>query len=320
MPIAAGRRIAFGLAWAMLALAIFSGWFAVTRLVVTGDLRVWDVVALRFGGGTLVLLPVLLGQCRHLPWRAWRQGFVLAFLWGAPFVLFVVLGLQLTSASHASSITPGLMSVFAGVFAWAVFGERPSLRRGCGYGVILAGTTILIFAGVGAEAGVSLLGIASLVLAAAMWAGYTLRLGRGGLASVQAAAFVCFWSAAVYVPLYLISGVSRLPDASLGEIAFQGFYQGLLVSGVAILAYNQAVALLGAVAAAAVTALVPVLATGVARLVLGETPSPVAWLAIAMITAGVALAVGSRRGMAATGTAAEDTAAIPFARLKEESP
>ena len=45
------RRVARGVAWAGICLVIFSGWFAVTRLVLTtADLRIWDVVLLRFGG------------------------------------------------------------------------------------------------------------------------------------------------------------------------------------------------------------------------------------------------------------------------------
>jgi drug/metabolite transporter (DMT)-like permease len=288
-------RIGRGLAWSAVGLAIFSGWFVVTRLAMAADLRVWDVVALRFGGGTLVLLPVLLGQCRRLPWRAWREGLILASLWGVPFVLAVALGLRLTSAAHASSVTPGLMPIFAGAFAWAILGERPAARRFAGYSVILTGIVLLIWTSFASEAGVSIAGLAALVAAAAMWAAYTLRLGRSGLTSIQAASLVCFWSLVVYLPVYLLCGLSLLPYASLREIGFQSLYQGVFMSGLAILSYNRAVALLGPVAAAAITALVPVVATSAAQLVLGETPPTLAWLAIGMIGCGVILAAIVRR-------------------------
>jgi drug/metabolite transporter (DMT)-like permease len=48
-------------------------------------------------------------------------------------------------------------------------------------------------------------------------------------------------------------------------------------------------------AAAAITALVPVIATGVAGPVLGEAPSPAAWVAIGMIGCGVILAAAMGR-------------------------
>ena len=38
-----------GLLWAALSVAIFSGWFVVTRFSVTHELQVWDVTSLRRG-------------------------------------------------------------------------------------------------------------------------------------------------------------------------------------------------------------------------------------------------------------------------------
>ena len=297
-------RMGAGFAWSALALAILSGWFVVTRLVVVGDLRVWDVVALRFGGGAVVVVPIILGECRRLPRRAWLKGLQLSVLWGAPFVLLVAFGLRLTSAADASSVTPGLMPVFAGAFAWAASGERPAGRRLAGYAVILAGAALLVWAGAGA--GVSVVGLAALVAAAAMWAAYTLLLGGSGLTPIQAVAFVCFWSAALYLPAYVLSGVSLLPRAPWSELAFQAVYQGALMSVVAILAFNRAVALLGPAAAAAMTALIPAVATGMGQAVLGEAPSAAGWLAIVLIAAGVVLAAAVRRpslNIVRTGTA-----------------
>ncbi len=288
-------RTASGLAWAGLALLIFSGWFVVTRLVITTGLLTWDIVALRFGGGAAVLLPVLLWQ--RLPWRAWLRGLPLAALWGAPFVLLVAAGLRLTSAADAASITPGLMPLFAGALGWAVLGERPAARRLAGYALLLAGVAGLILAGAGAA--FNLTGLLCLVSGALTWAAYTLLLGRSGLTSIQAAALVCVWSAVLYLPGYLLSGVSHLPEAPWREVMFQAFYQGVLMSAVAILAFNRAVALLGPVAAAAVTALVPAGAAAIAVPVLGEVPLPAEWLAIALIAAGVGLAAGVRRVAAA---------------------
>jgi hypothetical protein len=54
-----GLRLA-GFAWAARSISIFSGWFVVTRFGMTHELRIWDIMALRFGGGTLVLLPFLI--------------------------------------------------------------------------------------------------------------------------------------------------------------------------------------------------------------------------------------------------------------------
>src|ERR1700743_3617838 len=89
-------RIAEGGIWGRLAGVSFSGWFVVTRLGLRQDLRVWDVMALRFGEGALFLTPVLLVGPLRLRVPAWPSGIILALLWGAPFILLVGLGLQVT--------------------------------------------------------------------------------------------------------------------------------------------------------------------------------------------------------------------------------
>ena len=269
---------------------IFSGWFVVTRLVITADLQVWDIIALRFGGGAVVLLPLLLRQ--GLPFARWWRGLPLSLLWGAPFVLLVAVGLRRTSAADAASLTPGLAPLFTTAFAWVALGQRPTTRRLAGCAVLLAGVVGLIAAHAGSVP--DPLGLLCLAAAAAMWAAYTLLLGWTGLTAVQAAALVCIWSALLYLPAYWLSGVSALPRAALAELAFQAFYQGALMSAVAVLAFNRAVALIGPGAAAAVTALVPAVATALAIPVLGETPPAPAWLAIAAIAGGVLLAAAPR--------------------------
>ena len=54
------RTIAPGFAWAGLSVAILSGWFVVTRVGFRQALNVWDVTALRFGEGAILLTPRLL--------------------------------------------------------------------------------------------------------------------------------------------------------------------------------------------------------------------------------------------------------------------
>ncbi len=277
-----------GLAFAAISVLIFSGWFVVTRFTVTHHLRIWDVTALRFGGGALLLTPVLLKQ--RLPAAAWREGLLYALLWGAPFVLLVAMGLQLTTAAQASSVVPALMPVMAGMMAWGMTGTRPSLLAVCSYAAILAGLIALV-AGRNTVAGsFSFAGYGALALAAFIWAIYSVRFRSSALSALQAAALICFWSALFFIPVYLIFGLSRLEQASGQEIAFQLVYQGGLMSCVALITYNRAVTMLGTGAAAAMMALVPVLASVLAVPILGEIPSAVGMMAIAVIAAGVSMA------------------------------
>src|SRR5260370_1884656 len=78
------------------------------------------------------------------------------------------------------------------------------------------------------------------------------------------------------------------------EILFQATYQGLLMSGVAIVAFNRSVALLGAGAASAMIALLPATASILAIPVLSEVPTPAESAAILVIAVGVLLAARPR--------------------------
>lgn len=281
-------RWARGLAFAALSVLIFSGWFVVTRFTVTHQLRVWDVTALRFGAGAVLLAPILLRQ--KLPARAWLEGLFYALLWGAPFVLLVAAGLKLTSAAHASSIAPALMPVAAGMMAWAATRQRPAPRTLWSYLAIMAGLAALMLSRPATGQPVDPLGYAALALAATTWAAYSVCLRGSSLSALQSAALICFWSAVLFLPVYVGLGLSHLALASPQEIAFQLFYQGVLMSCVALFAYNRAIEALGASAAAAMMALIPVLSTLLAIPVLGEIPSPAGMAAILVMAAGVAMA------------------------------
>jgi drug/metabolite transporter (DMT)-like permease len=74
---------------------------------------------------------------------------------------------------------------------------------------------------------------------------------------------------------------------------FQSIYQGIMMSVVALFAFNRAVVLLGPRAAAVIIALVPVTTTLLAIPVLGEWPSWPSAAAIFVIAMGVGLAATS---------------------------
>ncbi len=287
---AADRRRVEGYLWATLSLMIFSGWFVITRFSVTRELQIWDIVALRFGVGTLVLAPTILRPGARLPAAAWREGLVLCLLWGVPFVLLVAVGLRLTSAAQAATIAPAAMPVFAGLVGGIVLGERQGTARWLGYGAITVGLICLLGASAANHGVPNLLGIAALLGAGLLWAVYTIVFRGSGLSAMQAAALICTWSAILFMPIYAMFGLSRLALASPAELAFQVFYQGVLMSCVAAVAFNRAVAVLGPSAATAIIALLPAVATLLAIPVLGEIPLPAQWAAIVIIGTGVGLA------------------------------
>ena len=251
-------------------------------------------MALRFGVGALVLAPTILHSRRRVPAAVWRKGLLLCLLWGAPFVLLVALGLRLTSAAQAASVAPAAMPVFAGMVSGIVLGERQGVPRWLGYGAIVLGLALLVGTGDAIHDAPSIPGLAALLGAAFLWAIYTVVFRRSGLSAMQAAALVCIWSAVLFLPVYVVLGLSRFALASPSELALQVLYQGVLMSCLATVAFNRAVALLGPSAATAIIALLPAVASLLAVPILGEIPVAAQWVAIIMIGLGVWLAAKRR--------------------------
>ncbi|MBK3399209.1 MULTISPECIES: DMT family transporter [Methylobacterium] len=282
-----GRRLAEGVAFALLAVSLWGGWFVITRRAVGagGVLGPADLVALRFGIGGLLLLPVLALRLRGLDRRAYLDGAVLYVAQGAPFALLISIALRYAPAGHGAALTPGTMPLFAALLGALVLGDRPGRLALAGLGLIAAGA--LTLAG-GFRDADELFGYGLLLTAAFLWAAGTVRMRRSRLTALEATALICVGSLVTYIPVYLASGLSRLLEAAPAEVALQALYQGVLVSVVALVAFNRSLGLIGR-RTPAFTALVPVIATILAIPVLGEVPDPLHVGAILAIGAGVLL-------------------------------
>lgn len=287
-----GSRRAWGWIFAIFVLLIWSFWPVWTRHGVTKGLAPEDIVFLRFGIGGLIFLPFLLAQARAIPRRLWLIGFALACCQGAPFVLLMATGLRYAPANHAASLATGASPIFAALMAAALLAEPIAKARWLGLLFVLGGAIALTLSHAGAQ---SAIGHAFFVAAAAMAAVYIVFVSRSGLTSFQAAAMVCVFSAAFYVPVYLVLGLGHLAQAPLGDILVQGAYQGLLVAVVSFLFLNGAISRLGAPKVSALVALVPASTLLLAIPVLGEWPALIEILCVVLIGGGVCLAAAASR-------------------------
>ena len=134
------------------------------------------------------------------------------------------------------------------------------------------------------------------LLAAFMWAVFTVVMRRAGLDPLHAAALVSTGSLVIYLPIYLAWRGAALAHAPLAELVSQAVFQGVLVTIVSLVLYGRAIELLGASGGAAFGAMVPALAALMAIPLLGEWPSATDWLGIVVISAGVYLTSGGPMG------------------------
>jgi drug/metabolite transporter (DMT)-like permease len=221
---------------------------------------------------------------------------------GAPYVLVTAYGLRFAPAYDQGALNPGCMPLFGALLAATVLREAASITQKLGLSFILAGA-ILIVGWHDAGWGTSrLVGDALFLLASLLTAGFTVTMRCAKLDPLHAVALVSTGSLVIYFPIYLLRFGCRIAQLPLADVAFQAAFQGIMVTVVSLLLYGRAVAILGASAAAAFGALVPVLSALFAIPLLGEWPNLPNWAGIILISAGAWLAsggplpVGTRRG------------------------
>ncbi|WP_458094291.1 DMT family transporter [Roseomonas sp. WA12] len=284
-----------GLLWASLAVLIAAIYPVITRLGVTRQaMTPLELATLRFVVAALLLSPVLVVVLRRLDRRAWMEAALLTLFQGTPLATLIAGGLALAPAAHGSALTLGLMPAIT-ICLRRASGERFAPRAFLGATLIAAGAASL--AGLDLqEGGDALLGHGMFVLAALMGSAYFLRLRRSGFTPTEGAAIVAGLSAVGGVLVLTLMGeLGRVAQVAPADLLLQAVFQGALVGVVAMVALNQAIVLLGPIAATVCLSLVPTTAAVLAVPVLGEASSVGEWLAFAAMVLGAALATSCER-------------------------
>jgi drug/metabolite transporter (DMT)-like permease len=279
------------------AVSIWASWSVLTRLAVTTDLDAWDIAALRFGVAGFLLSPVVISRSLALDRLGWLGLGVIIAGNGAPYALVAASGLQFAPAYDQGALNPGCMPLFVALIATVVLQEKLQAKRKLGLSLILAGAAIIVaWHRWGNTWSLSRTFGDTLFLVASFMTGcFTVKMRQAKLEPLHATALVATGSLVSYLPFYLAAHHAHLAQLTLTQFAIQAFFQGILVTIVALALYGRAVAILGASEAAAWGALVPALSALFAIPVLGEWPSRTEWLAIILISAGVYLASGGPR-------------------------
>lgn len=285
-----GLAVVYGLTAAL----IWGAWPVVSAMGIQAEtLAAADIAALRFAVAGLLLLPLVLRQ--GTGGLGWRRALVLAAGAGAPYVLVTAGGLAYAPAGQGGIITPSCMLACSTLGGWALLGDRPPRHRIMGIAVILAGILLI--------GGQSLLHSApgqwkgQLLFAAGglLWAGYTVAARAWNAEPLQATALVSVLSLLLYLPAYLLFAEPRLFSAQPAEVAGQALFQGVFAAVLALICYSRAVAQLGAGGGAVFATLVPAVAVLLAWPLLGEIPSAGDLAGAALVTAGMATALGLLR-------------------------
>jgi drug/metabolite transporter (DMT)-like permease len=278
---------------ALAAALIGSGWQIASRHGVTTTLGPLELAVLRYVIPALVLLPWLPRSGLLAKPPSFRHVVLLVLGGGLPFGLVVLAGAQWAPAAHIGVFMAGSVPLFTALGAWLVEGQHMARSRLLGLALMAGG---MIVFGVGSLRGAapsSWRGDLLFLLAAMLWALYTLVVRRCGLTAWQGAAVVNIGSSALLLPLLMIFGAPRLLSAPWTDVALQAVGQGVLAGLLGLVVYTVAIARLGAARASLSAALVPLMTAVGAAWLLHEPLTAATLMAVALVVPGIALAAGA---------------------------
>lgn len=252
-----------------------------------------DLAFHRFVWSGVLLVPALWRMgVADLGGAGWSRGLIVLLLAGPLQAISSYTGFTLAPLGHGAVIHPASAALGGLLLATLILKEPLSNARLIGVIAIVCG--LIVFAGeaitsigMHALAGDSLFATAGL-----LWAVFTICLRRWRMDGLHAAMIVGALSLLIYAPLHaLIFGFQTMIAAgwieNLIQIAVQGVFAGLL----ALFLFARAVTALGAGRASTFPTLVPGLTMLIGFLALGEIPTPMQLLGLAIVAVGFRFAM-----------------------------
>jgi drug/metabolite transporter (DMT)-like permease len=254
-----------------------------------------DLAFHRFVWSGLILLPgIVMSGMTDLGGIGWKRGLVILILAGPLQAIVSYNGFLLAPLGHGVVIHPG-SSVLGGLLL-ATFVLQEPLSRTRLFGVIAMICGLVVFAGEAVTTlGLHALGGDSLFATAGlMWSVFTFYLRRWSVDGFRATSIVGALSLLIYAPLHAaLFGFHTMIAAGWTENLIQFVVQGLFAGLLALFLFARAVNILGAGRAATMPALVPGLAMIIGFLALGEMPSLMQLLGLAIVMTGFRFAMKS---------------------------
>jgi DME family drug/metabolite transporter len=233
------------------------------------------------GGALLVLVALLSSGLRGLP----RVPLILGALAVASYQLAFFAAVSDTGVAVGTIIALGSGPAFAGAVEWAIERRVPSRAWAAATALACAGVAMLALSG--ADASVSVLGVALALVAGASYAGYTYASKRM-LATGNAPETVmagAFGLAAVFLlPVLLVTGPSWV---ATGEGLALALFLGVVPTAAAYLLFARGLKQLSAAETATLTLAEPLTATILGVLVLSEQLNAPSALGAALILLGL---------------------------------
>jgi drug/metabolite transporter (DMT)-like permease len=274
-------------------LLLWAGFSLVSRLGGKSALTSYDIFALRL----IFALPVLLPFAGSMPPRVWadRRLWLLTCLCSLIYCPLAYTGFKYAPAAHGGILLSGFQPFLISAIVWLIAGTRPSRVRSIGLCLIGAGIVCAAMPYLTEWSPDYAFGDLLIFLSSVLWAFYGVFAARWNYSPWTLTRAIVYGSAIVYLPIYALWLPKELGNAPLSMIIFQGAFQGLSATILAMLTYLKSLELLGPERTASFLALVPIV-VGILAVPLLDEPLTL-WLGsgIVFVSLGSYVASKSRR-------------------------
>jgi drug/metabolite transporter (DMT)-like permease len=219
----------------------------------------------------------------------WGRSFTLTLFAGPLLAMLSYAGFLLVPLGHGGLIQPSTAALVGLILASVVLREKLPLSRMLGALTIVVGLAAIAAEALTTIGTHGLLGDLSFMAAGTCFATFGMLLRKWRLPATEATVVVSILSL-LYVPVHgLLFGFHSMVAAGLYENFIQALVQGIFAGPLSIFLFARAVVLLGVSRASVFPALVPPFTLLSGFLILGEAPSVVQLIGLAIVAVGFRL-------------------------------
>lgn len=253
---------------ALFTMCVWGSFSLLSRITVVWQVSIWDVIAMRFAFSALILIPILY---HNKNWRfLWsKQSVIIAMMGGIGYSCLVYTAFSLAPVVHGAVFLNGIIPVATTLLLWLFFGVKPDGNTKVALSIIIF-TLCVMIAMILTGAYHFNVGDSIFIACAFCWAGFSILLKEWRFTPWQTMCSTVFWSAAFYLPIYILFIGFSSPNASIIHLGIQGVFHGVIVMIIATLTYAMAVARLGAFQAGGLSSLAPFISAILAVPLLNE--------------------------------------------------
>ena len=272
-----------GLLAGLMMVMIWSGWIIISKWGLSRALTVWDVTGVRFVTAGMIMLVYALLSKTSIKALFTAPIIICSLCCGTFYVCASLIGLLMSDAANTGVIINGSLPIMCAaiVFVW----KKVRLNNAQYVGVFLIlVANVLLFTSTG---GATISALLWLLIAAFAIAFYSVSMRVWGLNLKTVMIAVPLINALFFTPIWYFLP-SNISSAPLEEIVLQGIYQGIVVSIIALFCMTYSINKLGAVSAATIMALVPIVSVILAMIFLEQVMTLQMFISILVCSFGIA--------------------------------